>query len=125
MLKISWLLTVSIVGCLTIRPSQSQVSSRQDESKPAGQETANSRFGSQTRDSLDVRDAGVDCGFSSDSSVALNAITSRASSNGLAIVFPPGCHVKLGKTWVAKNLAGFSIRGTSPCSPYLWSFNAG
>jgi hypothetical protein len=113
MLKISWLLTVSIIGCLTIQPSQSQVPSRLGENKPAGQETANSRFGSQTRDSLDVRDAGVDCGFSSDSSVALNAITARASSNGLAIVFPPGCHVKLARTWVVKNLAGFSIRGTS------------
>jgi hypothetical protein len=49
----------------------------------------------------------------SDSSAALNAITSRATSNGLAITFPPSCHVKLAKTWLIKNLAGFSIRGTS------------
>jgi len=115
----SWLFSLSIIGsltiqgCLTIQPSQSQVSSRLGENKTVGQETVNSRLGLQIRDSLDVRDAGVDCSFVSDSSAALNAITSRASSNGLAIVFPHGCHVKLAKTWVVKNLAGFSIRGTS------------
>ena len=114
MLKRLWLFSLLTVAWLTVEPAaQSQASGRLVENKPAGQETANSGFGTQTRDSLDVRDAGVDCGFSSDSSVALNAITARASSNGLAIVFPPGCHVKLAKTWLVKNLAGFSIRGTS------------
>ena len=99
MLKRLWLFSLLTVAWLTVEPAaQSQASGRLVENKPAGQETANSGFGTQTRDSLDVRDAGVDCGFSSDSSVALNAITARASSNGLAIVFPPGCHVKLAKT---------------------------
>ena len=62
---------------------------------------------------LDVRDAGVDCTFTSDSSVALNSITAASSTNGRPITFPPGCHVKLGQTWLVKNLSGFTIRGIS------------
>ena len=105
--------SISIVACLTIRFSQSQVSGSATQNNAADQKTANPHFESQTKDSLDVRDSGVDCHFTGDSSVALNAITARASSNGLAITFPPDCHVKLSKTWVVKNLAGFSISGTS------------
>ena len=62
---------------------------------------------------LDVRDAGVDCTFTRDSSAALNALAAAPSNNGRAITFPPGCHVKLEKTWLIKNLSGFTIRGTS------------
>src|SRR5438477_7471364 len=61
---------------------------------------------------IDVRDAGVDCSFTKDSSAALNAIAGPAA-NGHAITFPPGCHVKLENTWLIKNLSGFTIRGTS------------
>jgi len=110
--KVLWF-SISIVACLTIRFSQSQVSGSATQNNAADQKAANPHFESQTKDSLDVRDFGVDCHFTSDSSVALNAISGRASSSGLAITFPPGCHVKLSKTWVVKNLAGFSIRGTS------------
>ena len=62
---------------------------------------------------LDVRDAGVDCTFSRDSSAALNSIVAGPAANGRAITFPPGCHVKLENTWRIKNLSGFTIRGTS------------
>jgi hypothetical protein len=62
---------------------------------------------------LDVRDAGVDCTFTRDSSAALNSITAASDVNGRAITFPPGCHVKLENTWLIKNLSGFTIRGTS------------
>ena len=68
--------------------------------------------GSLPRMDIDVRDAGVDCSFTRDSSAALNAITGPAT-NGHAITFPPGCHVKLENTWLIKNLSGFTIRGTS------------
>jgi hypothetical protein len=62
---------------------------------------------------LDVRDYGVDCTFSKDSSVALNSITADPRTDGHAITFPPGCHVRLGNTWLIKNLSGFTIGGTS------------
>lgn len=111
--KRSWPFYFSIVACLIVQLGFSQVSSTPAGSEKVKEATVNSRFGTQASDGLDVRGAGVDCGFSSDSSVALNAITSRTSTNGWAIVFPPGCHVKLAKTWRVKNLAGFSIRGTA------------
>jgi hypothetical protein len=62
---------------------------------------------------LDVRDAGVDCSFKTDSSGALNALVATSDANGRAIAFPPGCHVKLERTWLIKNLSGFTVRGTS------------
>lgn len=62
---------------------------------------------------IDVRDAGVDCSFTRDSSAALNSIVAQRGANGMAIAFPPGCHVKLENTWLVKNLSGFTIRGTS------------
>ena len=62
---------------------------------------------------LDVRDHGVDCTFTHDSSAALNAMTAANATNGAAIIFPPGCHVKLTSTWLVKNLSGFTIRGSS------------
>src|SRR5262249_40971127 len=67
----------------------------------------------QTKLELDVRDYGVDCTFRRDSSGALNTITADSSTNGRAITFPPGCHVRLANTWLIKNLSGFTIRGTS------------
>ena len=66
-----------------------------------------------SRIDLDVRDAGVDCSFTRDSSAALNAIVAGPAADGRAIIFPPGCHVKLENTWLIKNLSGFTIRGTS------------
>jgi hypothetical protein len=62
---------------------------------------------------VDVRDYGVDCTFTHDSSAALNAITAAAETNGAAITFPPKCHVKLASTWLVKNLSGFTIKGIS------------
>lgn len=113
MLKGTWLLSLLIFACQALRTSESQVVSQPERSTHNRQGTADSHLESQASNSLDVRAAGVDCGFSRDSSAALNAITSGEASNGLAIVFPPSCHVKLAKTWIVKNLAGFSIRGTS------------
>jgi hypothetical protein len=66
-----------------------------------------------TKMELDVRDAGVDCTFTKDSAAALNSIAAASGTNGRAVTFPPGCHVKLASTWFVKNLSGFSIRGTS------------
>lgn len=66
-----------------------------------------------SRMDLDVRDAGVDCSFTRDSSAALSAIVAGPAADGRAITFPPGCHVKLENTWLIKNLSGFTIRGTS------------
>jgi len=68
---------------------------------------------STARMEIDVRDAGVDCSFTKDSSAALNAIVANPGADGHAITFPPGCHVKLENTWLIKNLSGFTIRGTS------------
>jgi hypothetical protein len=62
---------------------------------------------------IDVRDAGVDCSFTKDSSAALNSIVASPGTNGRAVTFPPNCHVKLENTWRIKNLSGFTIRGTS------------
>ena len=69
--------------------------------------------GASAKMETDVRDAGVDCSFTKDSSAALNSIAANPSANGRAITFPPGCHVKLENTWFIKNLSGFTIRGTS------------
>jgi hypothetical protein len=62
---------------------------------------------------LDVREYGVDCTFTHDSSAALNAVTATAATNGAAITLPPKCHIKLASTWVVKNLSGFTIKGVS------------
>jgi hypothetical protein len=67
----------------------------------------------RTTEIVDVRDYGVDCGFVHDSSVALNSITAVRVANGAAITFPPNCHIKLGSTWIVKNLSGFTIKGIS------------
>jgi hypothetical protein len=67
----------------------------------------------RAKDILDVRDYGVDCTFTHDSSAALNAITAAAATNGAAITFPPNCHIKLTSTWLVKNLSGFTIKGIS------------
>jgi len=67
----------------------------------------------RTIEPMDVRDYGVDCGFVHDSSVALNSITAARVANGAAINFPPNCHIKLGSSWIVKNLSGFTIRGIS------------
>jgi hypothetical protein len=83
-----WSVSLSIFVLVSIQPILSQVSSPSGESNPNGKGTTNSGFASRTELGLDVTEAGVDCNFSSDSSAALNAITARASSNGLAIVFP-------------------------------------
>jgi hypothetical protein len=99
--------------CVTTQFSQSQVAGQSTKNNLTPPETPDLHAQSPTKENLDIRDYGVDCGFKNDSSVALNAITAQSSSSGLAITFPPGCHVKLAKTWVVKNLAGFSIRGTS------------
>jgi len=64
-------------------------------------------------DVIDVREYGVDCSFTRDSSAALNALTAASSSNGTAIVFPPRCHVKIAATWLIKNLSAFTVRGLS------------
>ena len=113
MVKRIWVLSLLIFVYQTIRTSESQVATQPGGSKRNWQATADSDSELKASNTLDVREAGVDCGFSRDSSAALNAITARDSSNGLAIVFPQGCHVKLARTWLVKNLGGFSIRGTS------------
>jgi hypothetical protein len=80
-------------------------------SHPGG--TGNLQQGFSELDVLDVRDHGVDCTFTRDSSPALNALTAASLSNGYAIVFPPKCHVKIASTWLIKNLSAFTIRGLS------------
>ena len=79
--------------------------------KPATPVTSESK--AWAKGVLDVRDHGVDCTFTHDSSAALNAITAANATNGTAIIFPPGCHVKLTSTWLVKNLSGFTIKGSS------------
>jgi hypothetical protein len=113
MLNRSWLFNLTIFTLLAIQSSQSQMSSRPADTSSRRMGTTNVFVGARSGLGLDVRDAGVDCSFSSDSSAALNAITAQPSADGLAIVFPRDCHVKLAKTWVIKNRAAFSIRGTS------------
>jgi hypothetical protein len=77
MVKRIWLLSLLIFACQAIGISESQVARQPEWSKHNGQVTADSHFESQASNNLDVREAGVDCGFSRDSSAALNAITSR------------------------------------------------
>jgi hypothetical protein len=113
MLNRSWLFSLTIFTLLAIQSSQSQMSSRPADTSSGGKGTTNAVVAARSGMGLDVRDAGVDCSFSSDSSAALNAITAQPLANGLAIVFPRDCHVKLAKTWLIKNRAAFSIRGTS------------
>jgi hypothetical protein len=79
--------------------------------QPYGQVTEGRKAAAKME--IDVRDAGVDCSFTKDSSAALNSMVANPSANGRAITFPPGCHVKLENTWLIKDLSGFTIRGTS------------
>lgn len=65
------------------------------------------------QDVIDVRKFGVDCSFTRDSSAALNAVTAAPETSGHPIVFPPKCHVRLGNTWLIKNLSAFTVRGLS------------
>ena len=101
--------------CATLQFCQSQISNQRAEvttsTRIGNQETSESK--AWAKGVLDVRDHGVDCTFTHDSSAALNAITAANATNGAAIIFPPGCHVKLTSTWLVKNLSGFTIRGSS------------
>src|SRR5438477_12829012 len=100
LIVLAFMLKLSTVSAQTKRPAFGQ--SEEDLKRPT-------RFEME----LDVRDAGVDCSFTKDSSAALNSIVARPDSDGHAITFPPGCHVKLEHTWLVKHLSGFTIRGTS------------
>src|ERR1700722_13982660 len=53
--------------------------------------TAENAGRGHTKMELDVRDEGVDCTFTRDSSAALNSITASTDPNGRAVTFPPGC----------------------------------
>ena len=100
---------------LTSHYGQSQTSNQQREratSKRFESPTNPDPHG-RTAEIVDVRDHGVDCGFVHDSSVALNSITATRMANGAAITFPPNCHIKLGSTWIVKNISGFTIKGIS------------
>src|SRR4051812_47166571 len=58
--------------------------------KPCAASNASDESGAaRTSMELDVRDAGVDCSFKSDSSGALNALGAMSDANGRAITFPP------------------------------------
>ena len=99
----------------TLQFCQSQISNQRAEDATSGRigNPANSESRVRAKDILDVRDYGVDCTFTHDSSAALNAITAAAATNGAAITFPPNCHIKLTSTWLVKNLSGFTIKGIS------------
>ena len=99
----------------TLEFCQSQTSNQQTEATPSRRIGNPANFNSRAwaKDILDVRDFGVDCTFTRDSSAALNAITAAAATNGAAITFPPNCHIKLASTWLVKNLSGFTIEGIS------------
>jgi len=97
----------------TLESCQSQTSNQQTEATRGVGNAAAFNSRASGKDILDVRDYGVDCTFTRDSSAALNAITAAKATNGAAITFPPNCHVKLTSTWLVKNLSGFTIRGTS------------
>src|SRR5580704_3989777 len=97
-----------ILVALALNPS---AVSAQTKSQVLGQGEENRK--GPTKMELDVRDAGVDCTFTKDSSAALNSIAAASATSGRAMTFPPGCHVKLANTWFLKNLSGFTIRGTS------------
>jgi hypothetical protein len=98
---------VCVALCSTLPFCHSQISNQRVGNPP------NSESKARPKDILDVRDHGVDCTFTQDSSGALNAITAAAATNGSAITFPPNCHVKLTSTWLVKNLSGFKIKGIS------------
>lgn len=99
----------------TLQFCQSQISNQRAEATTSRRigNPANSESKAWAKDILDVRDYGVDCTFTHDSSAALNAITAAAATNGAAITFPPNCHIKLTSTWLVKNLSGFTIKGVS------------
>src|ERR1019366_2516836 len=106
---------VCVAVFATLQFCQSQISNQRAEattSRRIGNPT-NSESKASAKDVLDVRDYGVDCTFTHDSSAALNAITAAAATNGTAMTFPPNCHVKLTSTWLVKNLSGFTIKGIS------------
>ena len=106
---------VCVTVLSTLQLGQSQVSNqkiRVTASRGMGN-PANAESGVRAKDILDVRDYGVDCTFTHNSSAALNAIAAAAATNGAAITFPPNCHVKLASTWLVKNLSGFTIKGIS------------
>ena len=106
---------ISVGVFLALQFCQSQITSQQAEVTASRriENPTNSESTARAKDVLDVRDHGVDCTFTRDSSAALNAITAGAATNGAAITFPPNCHVKIASTWLIKNLSGFSIRGYS------------
>jgi hypothetical protein len=84
----------------------------------AGSQVVDNRVNSvrQTKPVLDVRDVpGIDCTYTNDSSVALNAITNNVTPgiNGAQLLFPPNCHIKLTSTWTLKNQSAFRIAGNS------------
>ena len=66
-----------IAVCLTTQFSQSQVAGQSTKNNLTPPKTPDVHAQSPTKEDLDVRDYGVDCGFKNDSSVALNAITAR------------------------------------------------
>ena len=99
----AWILVVLVLNSSGV--------SAQTKSPVFGQAEENRK--GPTKMELDVRDAGVDCTFTKDSSSALNSIAAASGTNGRAMTFPPGCHVKVANTWFLKNLSGFTIRGTS------------
>src|SRR5262245_51879792 len=101
--------------CTAFQFCQSQISNQRAEVTTSTQigNPENPESKVWPRDVLDVRDHGVDCTFTHDSSAALNAITAATATNGAAITFSRNCHVKIASTWLIKNLSGFSIRGYS------------
>jgi hypothetical protein len=106
---------VCVVAFSTLQFCQSQISNQRAEATTSRRigNPATSESKVRAKDILDVRDYGVDCTFTHDSSAALNAITAAAATNGTAMTFPPNCHVKLTSTWLVKNLSGFTIKGIS------------
>jgi hypothetical protein len=106
---------VCVTVLSTLHSAKSQISDQRTKaitSKRIGDPT-NAESEVRTKDILDVRDYGVDCTFTHNSSAALNAITATAAANGAAITFPPNCHIKLASTWLVKNLSAFNLRGVS------------
>jgi hypothetical protein len=98
--------------CVTTQFSQSQVAGQSTKNNLTPSKTLDVHAQSPTKENLDVRDYGVDCTFTNDSSAALNALTNNVNLyNGYAIRFPRGCHVKLANTWTIKNLSAFVILG--------------
>src|SRR2546426_3170262 len=104
---------VAVFSTLQFRQSQTSNQRAETTTSKRIENPANPDSKAWAKDILDVRDYGVDCTFTHDSSAALNAITAATPTNGAAITFPPNCHVKIASTWLIKNLSGFSIRGYS------------